>query len=446
MSSDGPEAYPNSHDQLKGMASVAYTPADAALPTTARTLGPEATISSPASASGTQSFVEGLKYGAAGGVAGAFAKSCTAPLARLTILYQVQGFSAGQPGAVQQPPRLRHAFLQVVRREGPAALWKGNLATILHRLPYSSINFYTYEHTNRFLVKQLPPNTDFARSLASGALAGLVACTAAYPLDLVRTRLAAQTQGNYYHGILPTLQRIVADEGAVGLYRGLGATLLQVVPSLALSFSLYDTIRDSCMNVYVKQQRQQHNTQQLEQQDPQDLQAAASSQSIDNSNSSRKRRRSLLGSPSNPQELAHSLSVASSVDQGTSLAQAAIWHMADQDAQAASRSRHQQASSSSVQRAAAVGTSAVGDPYGDLRASDAATDRSSNSSNSSSSSHSSRARGGGWHAEVPAGISLASGCISGFITATVTFPLDVIRRRMQVGSALVRQWPVGMSA
>lgn len=50
----------------------------------------------------------------------------------------------------------------------------------------------------------------------------------AYPLDLVRTRLAAQTQGNYYHGIFPTMRRIVADEGAVGLYRGLGATLLQV--------------------------------------------------------------------------------------------------------------------------------------------------------------------------------------------------------------------------
>jgi hypothetical protein len=50
----------------------------------------------------------------------------------------------------------------------------------------------------------------------------------AYPLDLVRTRLAAQTQGQYYHGILPTLRTIVADEGLIGLYRGLGATLLQV--------------------------------------------------------------------------------------------------------------------------------------------------------------------------------------------------------------------------
>ncbi|WIA38368.1 hypothetical protein OEZ86_001698 [Tetradesmus obliquus] len=212
----------------------------------APTVPPNSSATNPVSQrSDKQSFVDGLKYGAAGGIAGAFAKSCTAPLARLTILYQVQGFTttaaagiAGQAEGVAHPPKLRHAFLQVVRREGVAALWKGNLATILHRLPYSSINFYTYEHANKFLVQRLPPGTDFARTLAAGGLAGLVACSAAYPLDLVRTRLAVQTQGHYYHGILPTLQRIVADEGAVGLYRGLGATLLQVVPSLALNFSL----------------------------------------------------------------------------------------------------------------------------------------------------------------------------------------------------------------
>lgn len=50
----------------------------------------------------------------------------------------------------------------------------------------------------------------------------------AYPLDLVRTRLAAQTTESYYRGIGHALRTIVQDEGLRGLYRGLGPTLLQV--------------------------------------------------------------------------------------------------------------------------------------------------------------------------------------------------------------------------
>jgi hypothetical protein len=48
-----------------------------------------------------------------------------------------------------------------------------------------------------------------------------------------------------------------------------------------------------------------------------------------------------------------------------------------------------------------------------------------------------------YSAEVPAVISLASGCISGFLTATVTFPLDVVRRRMQVSGRgrYTQRWP-----
>lgn len=63
-------------------------------------------------------------------------------------LLQVQGFAAsgaGTPAGAMQPPSLRQAFSAIVRNEGIAALWKGNGATIVHRLPYSAINFWAYE-------------------------------------------------------------------------------------------------------------------------------------------------------------------------------------------------------------------------------------------------------------------------------------------------------------
>lgn len=36
--------------------------------------------------------------------------------------------------------------LRIVNEEGFRAFWKGNLVTIAHRLPYTAVNFYSYEH------------------------------------------------------------------------------------------------------------------------------------------------------------------------------------------------------------------------------------------------------------------------------------------------------------
>ncbi|KAA8516371.1 hypothetical protein F0562_016664 [Nyssa sinensis] len=184
----------------------------------------------------------------AGGIAGAFSKTCTAPLARLTILFQVQGMHS-DIAKVGKASIWREA-LRIVNEEGFRAFWKGNLVTIAHRLPYSSVNFYAYERY-KSLLKSIPglesyrgnASADIFVHFIGGGLSGITAASATYPLDLVRTRLAAQRSAIYYRGISHALQTICRDEGFFGLYKGLGATLLGVGPSIAISFSVYEALR-----------------------------------------------------------------------------------------------------------------------------------------------------------------------------------------------------------
>ncbi|CAL9775346.1 unnamed protein product [Musa acuminata subsp. burmannicoides] len=184
----------------------------------------------------------------AGGVAGAVSKTCTAPLARLTILFQVQGMHSDV--ATLRKASIWHEASRIVHEEGFRAFWKGNLVTIAHRLPYSSISFYAYERYKNQL--QLIPGLDRHRDSVSadvcvrlfgGGLAGITAASVTYPLDLVRTRLAAQTNTMYYRGISHAVYAICRDEGMRGLYKGLGPTLMGVGPSIAISFSVYETLR-----------------------------------------------------------------------------------------------------------------------------------------------------------------------------------------------------------
>ncbi|GMH04246.1 hypothetical protein Nepgr_006085 [Nepenthes gracilis] len=184
----------------------------------------------------------------AGGIAGAVSKTCTAPLARLTILFQVQGMHSDV--ATLKKASIWREASRIVNEEGIRAFWKGNLVTIAHRLPYSSVSFYSYERYKNLLqsVPGLENSSDnigahlFVR-LVGGFLAGITAATATYPLDLVRTRLAAQTNVIYYRGIWHALCTIRKDERIFGLYKGLGATLLSVGPNIAISFSVYETLR-----------------------------------------------------------------------------------------------------------------------------------------------------------------------------------------------------------
>lgn len=46
-----------------------------------------------------------------------------------------------------------HEASRIFREEGFGAFWKGNLVTIVHRLPYSAISFYSYERYKNVSTK-----------------------------------------------------------------------------------------------------------------------------------------------------------------------------------------------------------------------------------------------------------------------------------------------------
>ena len=70
------------------------------------------------------------------------------------------------------------------------ALWRGNGVTIVHRLPYSAVNFWAYERFTEMWLHRFPSggapgapvrtgfgSSDMLRRLAAGGAAGLCACT-----------------------------------------------------------------------------------------------------------------------------------------------------------------------------------------------------------------------------------------------------------------------------
>lgn len=112
-------------------------------------------------------------------------------------------------------------------------------------LTYGSIQFsaYTYaSHTLNGLPSpyRLPESVN---SFISGALAGACATTCTYPLDLLRTRFAAQGKDRVYSSILASVRQIASTEGVPGFFRGLGAGVSQIVPYMGLFFAGYESLK-----------------------------------------------------------------------------------------------------------------------------------------------------------------------------------------------------------
>jgi solute carrier family 25 (adenine nucleotide translocator) protein 4/5/6/31 len=192
----------------------------------------------------------------AGGVSGAVAKTCTAPIERVKLLIQTQDANPKIiSGEVARYTGIVDCFTRVASEQGVQAFWRGNFTNIIRYFPTQAFNF-AFKDGIKAMFPKADKKTEFGKffaiNMASGGLAGAGSLCIVYPLDYARTRLASDVGSGkqQFNGLLDCLKKTVASSGIGGLYNGIGVSVIGIIPYRGAYFGLFDTL--SGYNPYQK--------------------------------------------------------------------------------------------------------------------------------------------------------------------------------------------------
>eukprot|EP00696_Hemimastix_kukwesjijk_P007193 gnl/Hemi2/19123_TR6340_c0_g2_i1.p1 gnl/Hemi2/19123_TR6340_c0_g2~~gnl/Hemi2/19123_TR6340_c0_g2_i1.p1 ORF type:complete len:414 (-),score=72.01 gnl/Hemi2/19123_TR6340_c0_g2_i1:39-1280(-) len=166
-----------------------------------------------------------------GSAAGGFAKTFGSPFSRVTIILQTQTERRGTS----------EIFWHIYQRDGPVGFFRGNGVDVLRSIPHGGLNFLCYEYLKAAMLPYKRSASGLDVRMLAGGLSGVCACFVTYPLDVIRTHLCVQEQKL---GVWRTGEAIYRQEGFKAFYRGLGMACCQIFPNLAISYSMYETIRN----------------------------------------------------------------------------------------------------------------------------------------------------------------------------------------------------------
>ena len=147
---------------------------------------------------------------------------------------------------------ISHALFKISRQEGAFALTRGLRASLLGIIPFSGtdmgVYFYLREQVVPYVLgndRRMSRSTEVASMLVCGMISSTCGMLVAYPLHLVRTCL--QVDGlKYmpsYSGIYGCFKQTIQNDGFRGLYRGFGANLLKAMPSISISYAIFETAK-----------------------------------------------------------------------------------------------------------------------------------------------------------------------------------------------------------
>ncbi|MBA0757167.1 hypothetical protein Gotri_020278 [Gossypium trilobum] len=187
---------------------------------------------------GINKHVPRINYFIAGGIAGAVSRTATAPFDRLKVVLQVQTTRTS----------ILPAVMKILKEEGLLGFFRGNGLNIVKVTPESAIKFYTFEMLKDVIGEHMGDNKGdigAGGKLLVGGVAGAVAQSTIYPMDLVKTRLqTCASEG----GKAPHLGKLTRDiwvqEGPRAFYKGLVPSIFGIIPYASIDLTVYETLRD----------------------------------------------------------------------------------------------------------------------------------------------------------------------------------------------------------
>jgi solute carrier family 25 carnitine/acylcarnitine transporter 20/29 len=177
-----------------------------------------------------------MQVGIAGAAAGLANAPLSTPIEHIRIRLQVQSGQTLGPFALMQ---------DMINKHGPLSIFKGWNPTVAREIPGYAFYFMSYELAIRAATPAGKTVNDLSSLtlLTCGALGGLGMWLTCYPLDVVKSRMQADsmdpTQARY-SSTLACYRSILATEGIRGFYRGLAPCLARAFPVNAITFLAYE--------------------------------------------------------------------------------------------------------------------------------------------------------------------------------------------------------------
>ena len=159
-----------------------------------------------------------------GATAGFVQVAATNPMEIVKLRLQLQGEAGG----------VKKSAMAVIQELGPRGLYKGIAACWLRDVPFSIVFFPLFAN----LKKAFDGNNSMLGLFCAGALAGSSAAGVVTPCDVVKTRL--QVAGSTYKGVGDAFSRILREEGAAALFKGVQPRMLVQAPLFGITLGAFD--------------------------------------------------------------------------------------------------------------------------------------------------------------------------------------------------------------